>query len=188
MAKQAKGIRLEGEELEGARIVGPDLTFERELIVRLGRREVRVLFLGKGNTAGDTVVHVPDAKVVVTGDLLVFPTPYGYGCHPEAWIETLDRLMALEATAIVPGHGPIQRDWEYAKKVKSLLAALRTQVAVAVAEGATVEETRQRVTLEDFGKSFAGQDWERTRAFRDFFVASAVERAYQEATGEMAEE
>jgi glyoxylase-like metal-dependent hydrolase (beta-lactamase superfamily II) len=188
LAKQARDIRLEGEELEGARIVAPQITFERELTVRLGKREVRVLFLGKGNTAGDTVVHVPDAKVVVTGDLLVFPTPYGYGCHPGAWIDTLDSLMAIQAVAIVPGHGPIQRDWEYARKVRSLLTALRTEVAAAVAEGATLEETRKRVTLERLRPSFAGEDWEKSRAFRDFFVADAVTRAYQEAKGEMAEE
>lgn len=188
LAKQARDIRLEGEELEGATIVASSLTFERELIVRLGKREVRVLFLGKGNTGGDTVVHVPDAKVVVTGDLLVLPTPYGYGCHPSAWIGTLDALMGLGATAIVPGHGPVQKDWEYAKKLKAVLTALRTQVAAAVAEGATLEDTRKRVTLEDFRKSFAGEDWERSRAFRDFFVADAVTRAYQEAKGEMAEE
>jgi hypothetical protein len=96
--------------------------------------------------------------------------------------------MAIEAAAIVPGHGPIQRDWEYARKVRSLLTALRTEVAAAVAEGATLEETRKRVTLERLRPSFAGEDWEKSRAFRDFFVADAVARAYQEAKGEMAEE
>jgi glyoxylase-like metal-dependent hydrolase (beta-lactamase superfamily II) len=188
MAAQARDVRLEGEELEGAKIIAAGLTFEKELTVRLGEREVRIAFLGSGNTAGDTIVHVPDAKVVVTGDLLVFPTPYGYGCHPSAWIETLDRLMAIEASAIVPGHGPVQKDWDYAKKVRSLLVALRAEVSKAVAEGATLEETRERVTLESFRKGFAGEDWERGQAFTDFFVASAVERAYQEAKGEVAEE
>ena len=48
----------------------------------------------------------PTRRSSVTGDLLVSPVPYGYGCHPAAWIETLDVLMASDATAIVPGPRP----------------------------------------------------------------------------------
>ncbi len=188
LASQIGDLRLEMAELSGASVVAPSLTFESGLDVHLGRRDVRVMFLGKGNTAGDTVVVVPDARVVVTGDLLVSPVPYGYGCHPAAWIETLERLTSLEATAIVPGHGPVQHDWEYAKKVSALLKALRVQVAEAVAQGATLEQVHERVDLSQFRKDFAGDRADRAAAFGDYFEYSAVERAYQEATGKMAEE
>ncbi len=166
----------------------PGLTFERELRVHLGKREVRIAFLGKGNTEGDTVVIVPDAKVVVTGDLLVSPVPYGYGAHPGAWIETLKALTALDAAAIVPGHGEVMRDWSYAKKVSALLEAIRAQVGEQVRAGATLEQTLERVDLGSFRKEFAGENFARGAAFDDFFVRSAVERAYQEAKGAMAEE
>ena len=188
LASQIGDLRLEMAELTGAAVVSPSLTFDSGLDVHLGRRDVRVMFLGEGNTAGDTVVLVPDAHVVVTGDLLVAPVPYGYGCHPAAWIETLDRLTTLDATAIVPGHGPVQHDWEYARKVSALLKALRAQVADAVAKGATLEQVHDRVDLSQFQKGFAGDRVDRAAAFGDYFEYSAVERAYQEATGKMAEE
>ena len=188
LASQVADIRLEMAELSGVAAVIPNLTFDRELEVYLGKREVRVAFLGKGNTAGDTVVFVPDAKVVVTGDLLVNPVPYGYGCHPAEWIATLDVLMASDATVIVPGHGPVMRDWSYAKKVSALLAELRRQVGAEVAQGATLEQAQERVDLSALKKTFAGDDFERGAAFDDFFVRSAVDRAYQEAKGAMAEE
>jgi glyoxylase-like metal-dependent hydrolase (beta-lactamase superfamily II) len=188
LTSQIGDLRLEMAELNGAAVVTPSLTFESGLDVHLGRRDVRVRFLGEGNTAGDTVVFVPDAHVVATGDLLVSPVPYGYGCHPAAWIETLDRLTSLDATAIVPGHGPVQHDWEYAKKVSALLKALRAQVADAVAQGATLEQVQERVDLSQFRKTFAGDRPDRAAAFGDYFEYSAVERAYQEATGKMAEE
>jgi cyclase len=183
-----RDVKLEMADLSGAGVVEPGVTFDRKLTVHLGRREVRILFLGSGNTAGDTVVHVPDARVVATGDLLVAPTPYGYGCHPGQWIGTLDRLMAIDAAAVVPGHGPVMRDWEYAKKVRAVLGAIRTQVAAAVAQGADLEETRKRVNVESFQKAFAGDSYARNRAFRDYFVADAVTRAWQEAKGTMDEE
>ncbi|MFY9550554.1 MAG: MBL fold metallo-hydrolase [Thermoanaerobaculia bacterium] len=188
LASQIGDLRLEMAELSGAAAVVPSLTFEKELRIQLGNREIRVAFLGKGNTAGDTVVLVPDAKVVATGDLLVVPIPYGYGCHPAEWIETLKKLTALDAEAIVPGHGPVQRDWDYAKKVSALLWALRGQVAQAVSEGATLEQAQERVDLSQFKSSFAGDRFDRGAAFDDFFARSAVERAYQEATGALTEE
>jgi len=188
LSSQVADLRLEMAELSGASLVAPSLTFESGLDVHLGRREVRVVFLGEGNTAGDTVVIVPDARVVVTGDLLVSPVPYGYGCHPAAWIATLERLTALDAAAIVPGHGPVLHDWAYAKKVSALLQSLRAQVAEVVAQGATPEQVHERVDLSQFRKSFAAGRSERGAAFDDYFEYSAVDRAYQEATGKMAEE
>ena len=188
VSRDIADLKLEMAELGGVALVAPNLTFEKELTVHLGKREVRIAFLGKGNTAGDAVVIVPDARVVVTGDLLVAPVPYGYGCHPAEWIETLEALVAIDAAAIVPGHGPIMRDWGYAAKVSALLAALRTQVAAAYAEGATLEQARQGVNLDALRAGFAGDDPQLQQAFDAFFVSSAVERAYQELEGEMAEE
>ncbi len=190
LEQEVADLELEARELDGARLVPPGLTFENALTVHLGGREVRIAFLGKGNTEGDTVVSVPDAKVVVTGDLLVAPVPYGYGSHPREWIATLQRLMAehADAAAIVPGHGPVLHDWAYAKRVAAVLESIRTQVAEAVRQGASLEETRHCVRLEPFQQEFAGADFGRGKAFRDFFVASAVERAYQEETGVIAPE
>ncbi len=50
----------------------PTITFERGVSVYLGRREVRLLFLGRGHTAGDIVAWVPDAHVLFSGDLVEY--------------------------------------------------------------------------------------------------------------------
>jgi glyoxylase-like metal-dependent hydrolase (beta-lactamase superfamily II) len=188
LRSQIGDVRLEMAELPGAVVVPPEVTFPGTMTVHLGKREVRILFLGKGNTEGDTVVHIPDARVVATGDLLVAPVPYGYGCHPAEWIETLKKLMTIEAAAIVPGHGPVMRDWDYAKKVIGVLETVRAQVGEAVRQGLTAEQTLQRVDLTTWRKTFAGDDPNRGFAFDDFFARSAVDRAWQEAKGAMAEE
>jgi glyoxylase-like metal-dependent hydrolase (beta-lactamase superfamily II) len=188
LKNQIADIRLELSEVPGATIVAPDVTFENELTIHLGGRDARVLFLGKGNTAGDTVVWVPDARVVATGDLLVAPVPYGYGAHPGDWIETLDRLMKLDAAAIVPGHGSVMHDWSYAKRIQDVLGSVRSQVADAVKAGATAEQAFAKTDVDRFEKEFSGGDGQKLRAFRDYFVRDAINRSYQEAKGEMAEE
>jgi len=171
-------------ELHDSEYVPADVTFEQEVTVHLGKREVQVMHLGRGNTEGDVVVYVPDAKVLVTGDLVVNPTPYSFGSFLGEWIETLRKVIAMGATTIVPGHGPVMKDTAYIETVIGLLQEVRSQVQAAVKEGLSLEDTRKRVNLEDYRKRLAGEDLWRKRAFADFFVTPAVERAYKEAKGE----
>ena len=171
------------KEFRQANLVSPDLTFEQGIRLYLGKREVRVSFLGLGNTAGDAVTYVPDAKVVATGDLVVLPTPFSLGSYPKEWIETLRKLSALDTVALVPGHGPVQRDQTYVNTLIRLLESVVTQVAEAVRSGATLEQTRARVHLDDLEKELTKGNARLDPMFQAYFVVPAVERAYQEAKG-----
>jgi len=161
--------------------VAPTMTFDREMTVRLGAREVRLMFLGRGNTAGDAVVYVPDARVVATGDLLVGPTPYATASFLREWIGVMDQLKTLDAAAIVPGHGPVEHDWSHATLVQTLLRSVVEQVDRSVGKGLTLEETRKQVDVTNLRSAMTAGDPFRGRAFDDFFLASAVERAYRDA-------
>src|ERR1019366_7089760 len=46
----------------------PTLTFEGDMSIYLGKREVRLMQLGAGHTSGDIVAWVPDAEVMFSGD------------------------------------------------------------------------------------------------------------------------
>ena len=54
----------------------PNVTFEHELNLDLGNREVQLKFLGRGNTAGDVIAYLPKEKILVDGDLVDSPVPY----------------------------------------------------------------------------------------------------------------
>ncbi len=49
----------------------PDVTFEKSLSLDLGGRVVELHHFGHGNTPGDTVVYLPEAKVAWTGNLVL---------------------------------------------------------------------------------------------------------------------
>lgn len=84
----------------------PNVVFERELTVFMGRREVRIMHLGKGHTRGDTVVWLPEEKVLFSGDQVEYgATPYSGDAYHEEWPATLDKLLALEPEQLVPGRG-----------------------------------------------------------------------------------
>jgi glyoxylase-like metal-dependent hydrolase (beta-lactamase superfamily II) len=84
----------------------PTLVFDRSLTLFMGKREVRILHLGKGHTKGDTVAWLPKEKVLFSGDLVEYgAAPYCGDAHFREWPETLEKLRALGAEKLVPGCG-----------------------------------------------------------------------------------
>jgi glyoxylase-like metal-dependent hydrolase (beta-lactamase superfamily II) len=94
-------------DFEGITLRPPTQTFAGRLDVQIGGRCVSFLELGPAHTGGDTVVHVPDAGVVFTGDLLFIDgTPIVWASLSN-WIAACDRIVELGASTLVPGHGPV---------------------------------------------------------------------------------
>ncbi|WP_299051623.1 MBL fold metallo-hydrolase [uncultured Nocardioides sp.] len=93
----------------------PDHTLSSVGIVDLGDRALEVVHPGRGHTGGDVVVRVPDADVVLAGDLVESSdreaaTPgLGPDSFPLEWPLTLDFVLQLvtPTTVVVPGHGPV---------------------------------------------------------------------------------
>jgi cyclase len=110
----------------------PDATFDEALAIDLGGRVAEVRFLGRGNTAGDTVVWLPQERVLAAGDLVVHPVPYLGGGFPAEFVQTLGRLVALDPLLIVPGHGELLHGTAYPRMVAEFLAAVNAQVSAAV--------------------------------------------------------
>lgn len=84
----------------------PTIVFERELTVFMGKREVRIMHLGKGHTKGDTVVWLPKEKILFSGDQVEYgATPYTGDAYHEEWPSTLEKIAALKPEKLVPGRG-----------------------------------------------------------------------------------
>lgn len=171
-------------EFETLRPVPPTLTFEDSLVIHRGERVIEIRWLGRGNTRGDAIVLLARERIAATGDLMVYPIPFGIGSYYKEWIETLARVDSLDADVLFFGHGPPQRDRAFLHEVQGLLRALVGEVEKAVADGATLEETQKRVTLADWKERLAKGDEDRGRAFDAYFVQPAVERAWRQASGE----
>jgi glyoxylase-like metal-dependent hydrolase (beta-lactamase superfamily II) len=72
----------------------------------MGKTEVRLMQLGRGHTKGDTVVWLPDERVLFSGDLVEYgATPYTGDAYLRDWPRTLDNVAALDPVALVPGRG-----------------------------------------------------------------------------------
>ena len=83
----------------------PTMTLTQNLTLHRGTREIRILFLGRGHTAGDVVVYLPKERVVATGDLLVEGTSYMGDAFFTDWNQTIETLKGLDFDTVLPGHG-----------------------------------------------------------------------------------
>jgi cyclase len=86
----------------------PDQTFTERLTIQVGDRSVELMDLGPAHTHSDTVVVVPDARTVFTGDLVfVHGTPIMWAGPLANWLRACDVLCDLDVDIFVPGHGPV---------------------------------------------------------------------------------
>ncbi len=84
----------------------PSIVFQEQMTLWMGKTEVRLMQLGRGHTKGDTVVWLPDERVLFSGDLVEYgATPYTGDAYLRDWPQTLDNVAALDAVALVPGRG-----------------------------------------------------------------------------------
>ena len=85
----------------------PTMTIDSGMTLWLGRREIRIMHLGKGHSKGDTVVWLPKERIQFSGDLVEQgAAPYCGDAYLTEWPETLEKVRALGAKKLVPGRGP----------------------------------------------------------------------------------
>ncbi|HZZ93416.1 MAG TPA: MBL fold metallo-hydrolase [Usitatibacter sp.] len=163
---------------------GADIAFDERVTLKLGDRDVQVLFLGRANTAGDAIVYLPEARMVITGDVLVHPFPFATQSYIHEWAAVLRRIEAMDADVIIPGHGPVMRDKQYLHLVGDLMESIDAQARKAWRPGMALEDLRAHVDLAGYRARFAG-DSAFIGANFDAMAHSAVDRAWQELAGRL---
>lgn len=114
-------------DFEGIEPALPTRTFTGRFEFEVGGRQVELVEVGPAHTRGDTLVFVPDAKVVYTGDILfIGGTPIVWTGPLENWIAACDLICAADVDHIVPGHGPLTD--------KAGVVAIRDYLAYVVQE------------------------------------------------------
>ncbi|MEU8256414.1 MBL fold metallo-hydrolase [Micromonospora inaquosa] len=102
-------------ELADTPLLAPTHTVHVETVLDLGGRRVLLRHPGRGHTDADLVVHVPDADVLVVGDLVEQSGPPAFeDSYPLQWPDAVADLLRLTTarTVVIPGHGdPVDVDF-----------------------------------------------------------------------------
>ena len=158
----------------------PTIVFERRLTLMMGKLRVEIMQLGRGHTKGDTVVWLPDDRVLFSGDLVEFDaTPYTGDAYLKDWPATLDAIAALEPEKLVPGRGAALRNPAEVKAGLDGTRAFVTEMFASVRDGARAGKDLRTVYRETYDrlKPKFGH-W----VIFDHCLPFDVSRAYDEAT------
>ncbi|HSG86737.1 MAG TPA: MBL fold metallo-hydrolase [Candidatus Limnocylindrales bacterium] len=154
------------------------IVFTGDLTLRVGDHTFDLLHT-PGHTPGQLAVHVPEERVVFTGDTIFS------GCQTwlmtsdvDQWLAALDRIGTLDVDWIVPGHGPVVGK-DYLDVQRAHLLAWKSAVATAIAKGWSRDETIARVDFKDeFGPVDIGQGY-----MLDYIQSRNAAALYDKLTG-----
>jgi len=182
--KTARVIEQWALDMDGTLTIATKETFTDKLVIPDGVAPVEAMFLGRANTDGDAVIWLPKQRVLVTGEAVIAPFPYGFGSYPTDWIGVLKKLRAMPFKVLVPGHGMPQTDRVQLNRILAALEDVRGQVAMLVAKGLTLDQVKAKVDLFRQKQSFVDDDPWLGRWFDDFWATPIVTSAYRETKGE----
>jgi cyclase len=156
----------------------PAVTYRNRLTLNLGGKEIQVLHVGRAHTRGDSIIFVPQDRIVYVSELL-FVNQFlfindGYGLD---WLKALDAVEALEADIVIAGHGPIPADpratREDLRKFRQMLVDVRDAVRNEIARGASEDQAVSALQWPQYAR-LQGYDAQRETAIR---------RLYRQLTG-----
>lgn len=149
---------------ESTRLVPADRWLEGDDTLVVGGVEFRMSAVGPSHTPEDMVVYVPQERVVFTGDI-VFQgrIPFVGQADSRHWIAALDKLLVLEASTMVPGHGAVShKPNEDIRLTREYLLFLRKTMGEAARN------------LEPFEEAYEMADWSRFKDLPLFGPANRI--------------
>lgn len=165
----------------------PTVTFTDRLTIWSGEREIQLIHLGLSNTAGDVILYLPKERIVATGDMVVMPTPYGFGSYPAAWAESLKKLKELDYDILVPGHGDTQTDNAYVDLLIQTFESIASQMDALVKQGLDMEAAKAKMDFSAVQQRFTHGDTFLDRLFEIWFKTPISEAAWKVASGQSPE-
>src|SRR3984893_2124214 len=129
----------------------PTLVFEKHLTLWLGKLQVEIMQLGRGHTKGDTVVWLPQERILFSGDLVEYAaTPYTGDAYLTDWPATLDAVAELEPAKLGPGRGAALQTPADVKAGLEGRGAFVREMFVAVKRGAAAGKDLKTVYRETY--------------------------------------
>ena len=175
-------------EVKDTPIVLPTFTVDDRWTLYRGDRVIDVRFFGRAHTSGDIVVHLPKEGILITGDIVISPIPLvgSDQSHVAEWAPTLDKLRTLNATTIVPGHGPVLHDQKQLELLSRMFTSITQQVRAGIEKGETLDAIRKSLDLNDFKAALAGDSTLKKILFANYVRVPATSSAFTDLGGKEA--
>ncbi len=155
LQRQLVSAQAELRALQEIKPVPPNVTYDSKLVLQKGSREIQLLFLGRGHTAGDTFVYLPKEKIVCTGDEDEGARlAYMGDAYFDEWIATLDKLKQLDFNLVLPGHSVAFRDKSQITAFQSYLKDFIAKGTALKKQGVSADDAAKKIDLTSHAKDF----------------------------------
>ncbi len=153
-ARREAGFKAQGYDPKEVKLTLPDLSFDHELSIRLGGKEVRLLYFGPGQQAGDTFVLFAHDRIIATpGAFAQHSMPnMAFTSSVENWINLLNKAAAMDVDKILPPHGDVAGRADV-KELADFLADEYATVKGAIGKGMPLDVALKTITLDKY------KDW-----------------------------
>jgi len=137
-------------QLSGRKLVVPTTVFSEEMELEVGSKLIRLKKLGPAHSRGDTIVHLPQERVVYAGDLLFNEVhPAIVSVEIVNWLNACNYILSLDCDVIVPGHGPIA-DKAAVSRLRDYLVYFRDEARKRYDAGMPYDEAARDIALDAF--------------------------------------
>jgi len=133
-------------DIKDTKVLAPQITYRDRMKMHFDGRTIELIHPGIAHSHGDTMIYLPDMKVLFAGDILfnhIFPPIFG---SSNGWIAAIEQVESMEIETIVPGHGFIATKKELAD-LKQCLIELRAQVKNCFTRGLSPEQTIKEIDM-----------------------------------------
>lgn len=155
MARRQDYFKEHNYDPKEVKLILADVTFDNQMSIYLGGREIRLMYFGPGQQPGDTFVLFPHDRAIFTpGAFTSHSMPnMAFTTSVDNWIQLLDKVAARnDYDVILPAHGDVAHRADI-KELQSMLADEYTTVKAAVAKGMPLAQAQQTLTFPQY------KDW-----------------------------
>jgi cyclase len=140
-------------------IAPPTETFADHFTFHLPRDTMHLDYWGPAHCDGDIIISLEKSKVVFLGDLLFYGRfPWLGDCDLNGLVDRLARVLKLDVSIVIPGHG-MPTDLTQVDRFRDMLIALRGAVDTAIKAGASEEAAVREVKLPQYADIPRYADW-----------------------------
>jgi cyclase len=155
MARRQDYFKERNYDPNEVKLILPDVTFDNQMSIYLGGREIRLMYFGPGQQPGDTFVLFPHDRALFTpGAFTSHSMPnMAFTTSVDNWIQMLDKVAARkDYDVILPAHGDVAHRQDI-KELQSMLADEYATVKAAVAKGMPLAQAQATLTFPQY------KDW-----------------------------
>jgi len=167
-------------EIDALEITSPHITFQKKLTLYLDDITLLLEFVG-GHSPATILIHLPEDRLVFTGDNVETQFPFFLQGRFHAWKEVLQKIFSMDIELVVPGHGPVGGK-ELIEKYLTFFQNMEEEVKDFGLKGFTIEQMIGRSGMIDFFKDSGTADGGLPRSWLEAQYRSAAKQILNHVT------